>query len=112
MLPKTLVAASLKPLVLTLLKGREMYGYEIIQRVHDLSVGKIKWTANKLYPLLHDMENKGIIEAYWRKSASGPDRKYYRLTQLGETELKVEISHWLELHSLMSGLWKPVPVPT
>ena len=112
MLPKPLVAASLKPLVLTLLNGREMYGYEIIQRVHDLSNGKIKWTANKLYPLLHDMENKGFIEAFWRKSDSGPDRKYYRLTRLGETEFKVEMSHWLDLHSLMSGLWKPVPVAT
>lgn len=107
MLPKALVAASLRPIMLTLLGERSMYGYEIIQRVYRLSDGKIKWTANKLYPLLHDLENKGYIEAFWKKSETGPDRKYYRLTSMGVAVLEQEKRNWLDLNAILVKLWGP-----
>ena len=87
-LSKNLVAASLEPLLLTLLAEGEMYGYEILQRVEELSGGKIRWTASKLYPLLHHLENQGLVEARWYPSESGPDRKYYRLTRQGLATLE------------------------
>lgn len=107
MLPKTLVAASLKPIMLSLLAERDMYGYQIIQRVYTLSDGKIRWTANKLYPLLHSLENKGFVEAYWRPSESGPDRKYYRLTGLGHEALEHTKRDWLDLNAILVKLWGP-----
>ena len=105
MLPKTLVAASLKPIMLSLLAERDMYGYEIIQRVDVLSEGKIQWTANKLYPLLQSLENNGHVEAYWRPSESGPDRKYYRLSQLGHEALERSKRDWLDLNAILAKLW-------
>ena len=107
MLPKPLVTASLRPIILTLLDGEPMYGYEIIQSVHSLSEGQIQWPAGKLYPLLHSLEHKGLIEAFWKPSEEGPDRKYYRLTAEGQTALAREKQSWLDLNAIMVRLWGP-----
>jgi DNA-binding PadR family transcriptional regulator len=107
MFTKNLVAASLEPLLLTLLSEGEMYGYEIIQRVKELSSGKIRWTASKLYPLLHSLENDGLVEARWYPSESGPDRKYYRLTRNGAAALETTKREWLEVNAILARLWGP-----
>lgn len=107
MLPKPLVTASLRPIILTLLGEEPMYGYEIIQRVHALSKGQIQWPPGKLYPLLHSLENKGLIEAFWKPSEEGPDRKYYRLTSQGEAALASEKQSWLDLNAILVRLWGP-----
>lgn len=104
---KNLVAASLKPLLLSLLDRGEMYGYEILQQVEDLSGGKIRWTASKLYPLLHQLENEGLVHATWYPSESGPDRKYYRLTRTGEGVLEQTKRDWLEVNAILARLWGP-----
>ena len=107
MLPKPLVTASIRPIILTLLAEQSMYGYEIIQRVHTISDGQIQWTPGKLYPLLHGLENKGLIDAFWQPSDEGPDRKYYRLTARGQTALAREKQSWLDLNAILARLWGP-----
>ncbi len=107
MLPKPLVTASLRPIILTLLDEKPMYGYEIIQRVHAISEGQIQWPPGKLYPLLHSLENKGLIEAFWQPSEEGPDRKYYRPTKQGQAALVREKQSWLDLNTILVRLWGP-----
>lgn len=107
MLPKTLVAASLRPIILSILSHGETYGYDIIQRIDTLSDGKIQWTAGTLYPVLHRLETRGLIEAVWRPSESGPRRKYYRLTGEGVRALEAEKRHWLDLNAILVKLWGP-----
>ena len=58
MLSKELVAASTVPLVLSVLTEGENYGYALIQRVRELSDGRIEWTEGMLYPVLHWMEKE------------------------------------------------------
>ena len=70
MLTKDLVAASSKPLLLSILAGGESYGYEIIQKVRELSGGRIEWSDGMLYPVLHRLERDGLIESDI-KSAEG-----------------------------------------
>jgi DNA-binding PadR family transcriptional regulator len=65
MLPKALVAASLRPIILSIVSDGETYGYDIIHRIHTLSDGKIQWTAGTLYPVLHRLETQGLIESIW-----------------------------------------------
>jgi DNA-binding PadR family transcriptional regulator len=84
-----------------------MYGYEIIQRVRTISNGQIQWMPGKLYPLLHSLENKGLIEAFWRPSEEGPDRKYYRVTARGQAALAREKQSWLDLNEILVRLWGP-----
>lgn len=104
---KNLVAASQEPLLLSLLAEGMMYGYELLLRVEELSGGKIRWTASKLYPLLHHLENEGLVEATWQPSDAGPDRKYYDLTPKGRTALDTAKRDWLEVNAILARLWGP-----
>ena len=109
MIPKALVAASIKPFVLSILSERESYGYAIIQRVKQLTAGQIEWTTSTLYPVLHSLENKGLLASQWRASEEGPRRKYYRLTAKGEKALARERQQWLDVHQALTQLWGPMP---
>ena len=106
MLSKELVAASTVPLVLSVLEQGETYGYALIQRVRELSDGKIEWTEGMLYPVLHWMERQKMIESEWRKGESGRRRKYYRLLREGRKALKEEQQQWMTVHSTLMNLWK------
>jgi len=105
MFSKNLVAASLQPIVLTILSRQEAYGYEIMQRALELSGGQLKWTAGTLYPLMHRLEARGLIVSVWRPSESGPRRKYYRITSKGSGALEVDKKEWLDIHSILMSLW-------
>lgn len=107
MLPKVLVAASVKPLMLSILAQGEAYGYQIIQRIHDLSDGRIAWSAGTLYPVLHRLETQGLVASAWRTSEAGRDRKYYRLTPKGQQALQAEQRQWMDVHRVLVKLWGP-----
>ena len=109
MLPKPLLAASFEPLVLAMLARGQTYGYEIIQRIQGLSEGRIVWTANRLYPLLHDLENRGLVASSWRHDEPGPGRRYYRLTNKGQQALTQAKRDWLDVSALLEKLWGPEP---
>lgn len=105
MLSKELVAASTVPLVLSVLTEGESYGYALIQRVRELSGGKIEWTEGMLYPVLHWMEKEKLIESEWRESEVGRKRKYYRLRKEGRKELEFERERWMTVHETFKLLW-------
>ncbi len=104
---KTLIAASARPMVLSLLLRGESYGYRILQDVMALSGGTIDWSEALLYPVLHRMEKEGVIRSRWKTSGEKRMRKYYALTDLGRRELEVEKEHWLSIHGAFLQLWSP-----
>ncbi len=103
------MAASTKPLILSILAGREIYGYQIIQNVVDISGGTLEWSEGMLYPVLHRMEKENLIRSQWKISEKGRRRKYYKLTESGKKELEKEKEQWLNIHKLLAKLWEPVP---
>ncbi len=107
MLSKELVAASTVPLVLSVLTEGETYGYALIQRVRELSAGRIEWTEGMLYPVLHWMEKEKLIESEWREAGTGRKRKYYRLRREGRKALREERQQWMTVHETLSRLWQP-----
>jgi DNA-binding PadR family transcriptional regulator len=109
MIGKELVAASTVPLVLSVLTQGETYGYDLIQRVRQLSNGAIEWTEGMLYPVLHWMEDQRLIESEWRLGDTGRKRKYYRLRKEGSTALQTEKKQWMEVHATLTKLWKNQP---
>jgi PadR family transcriptional regulator PadR len=111
MISKALVAASTKPVILSILASGEKYGYLIIQHVTEISGGTLEWSEGMLYPVLHRMEKEGFILSQWRISENGRKRKYYALTPLGRSELEKEREEWAAVHSLLSRLWNPVSTP-
>ncbi len=109
MLSKELVAASTVPLVLSVLADGESYGYALIQRVRELSEGQIVWTEGMLYPVLHWMEEQGLVESEWKEGEAGRRRKYYRLRKEGRKTLQSEKEQWTIVHSALTKLWKTQP---
>jgi PadR family transcriptional regulator, regulatory protein PadR len=109
-LPRTLIAASSRPLVLAILAERkESYGYEIIQEVKRLSGGVMEWQDGMLYPVLHRLEEEGLIVSRWGVAENGRQRKYYQLHQEGRNALKTEMTQWLQVHQTLMNVWKADP---
>ncbi len=110
MLAKDMVAASAKPLLLSILADGESYGYEIIQKVRELSGGEIEWSDGMLYPVLHRLERDGLIDSEWKEADTGRQRKYYFITTKGRKLLDAERKQWLTVHNTLGKLWKLKPV--
>jgi DNA-binding PadR family transcriptional regulator len=104
-LEKELVAASSVPLVLSILAEGESYGYAIIQRVKELSEGRIQWTDGMLYPVLHWLEDQGYVRSQWRQSETGRRRKYYQLKPQGKQALRGRREQWQVVNSALNKLW-------
>jgi PadR family transcriptional regulator PadR len=105
LLPKSLVAASAAPLILSILEEGESYGYAIIQRVGDLSDGEIAWTDGMLYPVLHRLEELGWVASRWEFGETGRKRKYYSLTRTGRKALAGQKEQWSLVHATLTKLW-------
>lgn len=108
-LSKELIGASSIPIILSILSENESYGYEIIQKVKDISKGKIKYGDGTLYPVLHKLEKKELIESYWKVADSGRKRKYYKIKSKGKTELLIVKENWTIINQIISKLWKIEP---
>jgi len=76
--------------VLKLLERREMYGYELIDAISKRSGGILAMGQSTLYPLLYNLEAKGLIESTERTAPSGRERRYYHLTRKGHAQLVTE----------------------
>src|SRR5687768_8632475 len=107
---KDLMAASSTPIVLAILAEGDSYGYAILNRVRELSGGRIEWTDGMLYPVLHRLERLGHVKARWELAESGRRRKYYRLTTSGREQLAEDRKQWQAVDSTLRGLWRsPLP---
>lgn len=80
--------------ILSILSNGDHYPSEIISKMKDAKLLVVEGT---LYPLLMRLKNDGLLSYRWEESASGPPRKYYKLTPLGEQFLKELETTWTEL---------------
>ena len=103
---KDLVAASATALVLGILQRGASYGYAIIQDVREMSGGELAWSEGMLYPVLHRMEDQGLIESYEERGDTGRKRKYYRLRPDGRRALVEERRQWDVVHAALTRAWR------
>jgi PadR family transcriptional regulator len=76
--------------VLALLSKGDNYAYDIAARMAE-AVGMGEGT---IYPLMRRMQNDDLVTTYLQESASGPSRKYYKLTKAGAAALKAQRAEW------------------
>ncbi|WP_010297009.1 PadR family transcriptional regulator [Clostridium senegalense] len=76
--------------VLTLINSKDMYGYEIVESISKVMDVK----ESTIYPLLRRLTSEGNFETYIQKSEGGPDRKYYKITDYGKSNLKDMVNEW------------------
>lgn len=107
MYSKELTKGTLLPIILKLISETDkMYGYEITQKVKEMTKGKIDISEGALYPILHKLEADGILETekvYIGKRV----RKYYRITVSGKlaiTEITAELNDFINtLHLIFNS---------
>ena len=92
---KSLVSGSMTMLILKLLSEKDMYGYEMIDTLRQKSQNVFELKAGTLYPLLHGLEDKGMLKVY-EKEYAGKIRKYYSITQSGVNMLDRKETEWSE----------------
>ena len=80
--------------ILSIISKNESYASDIIQKLKDAKILVVEGT---LYPLLTRLKNDELLKYSWEESKSGPPRKYYQLTALGESVLKEMTKNWKEL---------------
>lgn len=107
---KDLIAASSTPIVLAILAEGDSYGYAILQRVRDLSGGRLAWTDGMLYPVLHRLGRLGYVEARWEVAESGRRRRYYRITAHGRVQLEEHQKQWQAVDDTLRGIWNVLSV--
>lgn len=91
--------------VLKLLDSRgEMYGYELVVALSKSSNGVLAMGQSTLYPLLYNLEAKGLVSAHWRDEQSARPRKYYTLTGRGRSKLVSETKQWNALAKAMVSM--------
>lgn len=106
---KELLKGSTVILILKLLHKKPMYGYEMIKEIEEKSNGIFSFKEGTLYPILHTLETKGLVEAYWDDSESKRKRKYYKITDKGSLELKERQEEWTTFRSAVDKvLWEGI----
>lgn len=91
---RSLVSGSMAMLVMKLLEGGDKYGYEMTEELRRRSDDTFHLKAGTLYPLLHSLEEKGLVDAYEREAAAGKPRRYYHLTGRGRLALSEKEETW------------------
>lgn len=99
-----LIKGTLKTIILKLLKSNgKMYGYEITQKVKELTNNKIQITEGALYPTLHLLEKNGEVETEI-ETIGKRVRKYYSITPSGVTMVDFKVNELREFMDTMKFL--------
>lgn len=107
---KELLKGTLGPIILRLLNEQNsMYGYEIAQKVKELSDGRIQIKEGSLYPALHKLEAEGLIEAE-EVFIGKRVRRYYKLTKPGKKAAKASIDELVVFLRTIYGLITAEPL--
>jgi PadR family transcriptional regulator PadR len=80
-------------LVLRLLAGREMYGYEIVEEIRSRTGAALSFGEGCIYPYLHYLEAEKQVSSR-RREVEGRSRNYYKLTARGRKRLEVLTAEW------------------
>jgi PadR family transcriptional regulator PadR len=92
MIRTELVKGLIRSIVLKILtEHKRMYGYELTQKIEELSKGNIKLTFGSLYPILHRLEDDGLVKTE-AELVNNRNRIYYYLTKKGQKEAAEGVS--------------------
>ena len=96
--PKSdLPQGTLDLLILKVVALGPVHGYAISQRLEQVSRQVVQVPQGSLYPALHRLENRGMLDADWKETHTGREAKFYRLTKKGRARLEAETASWERL---------------
>lgn len=86
--------------VLTLVRAKDTYGYELVERISQ----KFEISEGTIYPILRRLTEEKYFETYLMESTSGPPRKYYRITAVGKEFQETLLKEWKEFDTQVNSL--------
>lgn len=107
---RELIKGSTKSLVLAVLNGEELYGYQIVKAIKKKSGEALEFGEGSIYPALHALEKEGLLTSHWVEQTEGPNRKYYALTRKGKGALKQALAEWTEFRSAVDKVYKAISI--
>lgn len=93
--------------VMRLLQSGEKYGYQLVDALSTQSDGYLRMNQSTLYPMLYNLEAKGLVASRVDRSGSRP-RRYYSLTDKGEKKLAMDLAQWNQLVKAMEAIQRPI----
>lgn len=100
---RELMKGSTPTLVLSVLARTSAHGYQMAKELERLSKGVLTLKEGTLYPILHGLEQEGLITATWERG-DGRERKVYSLTDSGKAELQLRVARWQEFRTAVDDV--------
>lgn len=91
-----LFTGTLDLLILRTLRAGALHGYAIGKALREGTDGVLSVEEGALYPALHRLERRGLLESTWGRTETGRRAKFYRLSAEGAGHLAAESERWLE----------------
>ncbi len=101
---KNVLSGNTTMLILKLLEEKDMYGYQIIEELSKRSEDVFRLKTGTLYPILHGLENDGMVLSYDENADNQRMRRYYQLTSYGRGLLVKKQSEWTAYTKAVSGV--------
>ena len=90
----------------TLQDNSAKHGWDIAERIEQISQRVLEVNQGSLYPALHRLEHQGWIKAEWGVSELGRRARFYRLTPLGRKQLAEETEEWERLSAAINRVMR------
>ena len=92
----------METLLLAVLAEGPTYGYHMVQELNSKAPNLLKTGEGTIYPVLHRLEERELIQSSWRTGSSGRQRRYYQLTPKGRRALAENRLQWAALTKVMN----------
>ena len=89
-----LLQGTLDLLILKTVALGPVHGYSIAQRIRQVSQDVLQVRQGSLYPALHRLEERGLLDAEWGETETGREAKFYKLSRKGRAQLERESASW------------------
>lgn len=91
-------------IILSMLAGQDMYGYEMCKEVESRTDGEYELKESSLYSALRRLENLGHVTTYWGDGSKGGRRRYYGMTESGKQYFQHALEEWESVRRVMDKL--------
>jgi PadR family transcriptional regulator, regulatory protein PadR len=99
---RELLKGNTATVVLAILSDRPLHGYQIAKEMRHRSDDALELGQGVLYPILHRLEERGLIRGEWEQASGGPSRKRYAITRRGRSDLAARRTEWDAFSRAMS----------
>jgi PadR family transcriptional regulator, regulatory protein PadR len=106
-LKKQTLDGNVETLLLAVLQSGPSYGYAIVKELNNRAEGLLQMGEGTIYPVLHRLEEKGLITSYWSEAENNRQRKYYRLVSKGKKALAANRIQWQTMSKVIEKVLAP-----